>query len=156
MRIALGCDHRGRSALASVIRHLESRGHETAVFDGAPGAPPDAPRDYPDGAYLVGRAVAEGAADRGVLVCGSGIGMSIAANKVQGVRAALVHVPAQAEATRRHNDANVLCIAGDEARGEEIPRILDAFLTAPFEGGRHARRVEKIAAIERGEDPRGI
>ena len=90
----------------------------------------------------------------GVLICGSGIGMSIAANKVAGVRAALVHDIASAELSRRHNDANVLCLSGDElADDAQILGIVNAWLAASFEGGRHARRVNKIAAIERGENP---
>ncbi|RMD62319.1 MAG: RpiB/LacA/LacB family sugar-phosphate isomerase, partial [Planctomycetota bacterium] len=95
-------------------------------------------------------------ADRGVLICGSGIGMCIAANKVKGVRAALVSDELSAEMSRRHNDANVLCLAADLLGDRLIERIVEIWLATPFEGGRHARRVAKIAAIERGEDPRSV
>ena len=109
--------------------------------------------DYPDDAYLVARAVADGDADRGILSCGSGIGMSIAANKVNGVRAALVFDEVAAARSRRHNDANVLCLSPELTPVDQIRKIVDVWLAEPFEGGRHAKRVAKIAAIERGEDP---
>jgi ribose 5-phosphate isomerase B len=111
--------------------------------------------DYPDGAYLVARAVSEGSVERGVLVCGSGIGVSMAANKVPGVRAALVFDAEAATGTRQHNDANVLCLSGNRTDVTSMPSIVDAFLSTEFEGGRHTRRVDKMAAIERGEDPTG-
>lgn len=113
-------------------------------------------RDYPDEAWQVGKAVASSAAERGVLVCGSGIGVCIAANKVTGVRAALACSEKAAEMSRRHNDANVLCLSGDTMPADLIERAVDAFLTTEFEGGRHARRVEKILAIEQGRDPAAI
>lgn len=109
--------------------------------------------DYPDMAYGLATAVAEGRADRGILVCGSGIGMSIAANKVKGVRAALCHDDLTAEMSRRHNDANVLCMSADLLGQPLIEKIVQVWLGTEFEGGRHGRRVEKIAAIERGADP---
>jgi len=149
MKIALGSDHRGTDAVRALVAHLQARGHEPEVLGDDSGEP----TDYPDSANVVGRAVAAGDAAVGVLVCGSGIGMSIAANKVPGVRAGLACDARAAEMTRRHNDANVLCLAADRGDAEEMKRIVDAFLGAEFEGGRHRRRVDKIEAIERGEDP---
>ncbi len=112
--------------------------------------------DYPDAAWPVAAAVSSGDADRGVLICGSGIGMSIAANKVRGIRAALVHDEVGADMSRRHNDANVLCLPADLLGPRLIERILTTFMTTDFDGGRHARRVAKIAAIENGDDPREL
>jgi ribose 5-phosphate isomerase B len=150
MKIALGTDHRGRD----VARHLEQllmqQRHEVSfLFEG-----PNGCSDYPDAAWPVAQAVATGQADRGVLICGSGIGMSIAANKVRGIRAALVHDEVGADMSRRHNDANVLCLPADLLGQRLMERILNTFLATGFDGGRHARRIEKIAAIENGEDPR--
>jgi ribose 5-phosphate isomerase B len=149
MKIALGSDHRGDDAVAALVPWLEAQGYELLILSPNDGAS----RDYPDEAWLVGRAVASGEADRGVLVCGSGIGVCIAANKVTGVRAALAASRRTAEMSRRHNDANVLCLSGDAKPIETIEEIVEAFLTTDFEGGRHERRVSKIAAIERGEKP---
>lgn len=149
MRIALGSDHRGSDIVISLVGLLREAGHEPIVLGACSGEP----CDYPDNAWLVGCAVRDGDADRGILACGSGIGMCIAANKVRGVRAALVQDVAGASASRRHNNANVLCLAGDRLSGDEVGPIVDAFLSTEFEGGRHARRVEKMAAIERGVDP---
>ncbi len=149
MKIALGSDHRGTDAVAALVDHLRAGGHEAVVL--GPCAADSC--DYPDAAYAVGQAVANGDADRGVLVCGSGIGVSIAANKVTGVRAAMVADTDAAGMTRRHNDANVLCMSGDRLSNADVLAIADVFIATGFEGGRHARRVDKIAAIERGEDP---
>jgi len=153
MRIALGSDHRGAEAIRALVEHLRGRGHEALVLGPCTPDREVASCDYPDAAYAVAHAVADGDVERGILVCGSGIGVSIAANKVDGVRAALAFDVEAAEMTRRHNDANVLCISGDRATTDEVIAMADAFLAAPFEGGRHGRRVAKIAAIERGEDP---
>ena len=112
--------------------------------------------DYPNSAWLVGRAVTDGEADRGILVCGSGIGMAMASNKVAGVRAVLAHDVIEAEMSRRHNDANVLCLPGDRMAPDEIEAIIATWLSTDFEGGRHARRVGKLASIEQGEDPATI
>lgn len=152
MNIALGSDHRGDGAVADLAARLGAAGHEVNVL-GATG--PDC-RDYTDVAWLVARAVAGGAAERGVLVCGSGIGMSMAANKVPGVRAALAADAHDAEMSRRHNDANVLCLSAERRSAEEIAAIVDHWLGTDFEGGRHARRIAKMTAIERGEDPAAI
>jgi ribose 5-phosphate isomerase B len=152
MKIALGSDHRGVEALEALRAALAAAGHAIDVLgvcdpDGC---------DYPDIAFPIAVAVAAGEADYGVLVCGSGNGMAMAANKVAGVRAALGRDALAAAMSRRHNDANVLCLSSDAASPAELVAIVTAFLDAPFEGGRHARRVAKIAAIERGEDPRMI
>ena len=150
MKIALGMDHRGKDVGRVLTTGLPGLGHEVHVL----GPCNEDTCDYPDVTWPVARAVAAGEADRGILVCGTGIGASIAANKVSGVRAALVHDETTAELSRRHNDANVLCLAGDALTDEaRILQIVNVWLATPFDGGRHARRVEKIAAIERGENP---
>ena len=114
------------------------------------------PSDYPDVSYSVGRAVADDQATMGILICGTGIGACIAANKVPGVRAALVHDVDTAELSRSHNDANVLCLSGDSLSDHGAAQLVDRWLAAQFEGGRHARRVDKITAIERGEGAASI
>jgi len=149
MRIAIGADHRGADALRAIVPVLEARGHQVAVM----GRCDAGPCDYPDHAYLVGQAVRQDEAERGILICGSAIGMAIAANKILGIRAAVVHDESGAQLSRRHNDANVLCLSGDNTDSKTIERLVDIWLEAPFDGGRHARRVSKIAAIERGENP---
>lgn len=152
MKIALGSDHRGDAVATAVIAHLKSLGHSVLVL----GACGPQPRDYPDQAWEVSNAVAKGESERGILLCGSGIGVCIAANKIKGVRAALVHDELSATMSRSHNDANVLCLAADTTPQKEILAIIEAWLKTPFEGGRHDRRVRKIAAMERGQDPRQI
>lgn len=152
MNIVLGTDHRGTGPAKILLDHLRSAGHEVNLLSDC-----DASTcDYPEPAFTVGRAVNEGRAQRGILLCGSGIGMSIAANKVPGVRAALVHDELTAQMSRGHNDANVLCMSADLLGQRLIEKIVDIWLATEFEGGRHARRVHKIAAIERGEDPSSI
>jgi ribose 5-phosphate isomerase B len=146
MKIAIGTDHRGLAHRDALAARLREAGHVVTDCGGqAPG-----PIDYPAPALAVGRLVAGGGADLGVLVCGSGIGVSIAANKVRGVRAALCHTPEQAAGTRRHNDANVLCLSGDAVNPAQAVAILDAFLATGFEGGRHADRVRMITEYENG------
>jgi RpiB/LacA/LacB family sugar-phosphate isomerase len=142
----VGSDHRGFALRQRIRAWLAERGHP--VRDHGCGGPE--PCDYPDYAFAVARAVAATPGAFGVLVCGSGIGMSIVANKVPGVRAALCVTPEMARQSRRHNDANVIVLGADLAAPEENLRILEAWLGATFEGGRHARRVEKIV---RGECP---
>ena len=156
MKIVIGADHRGREALTGLQALAELTEHHVQVL--ADACPNEHTRscDYPDMAYPVARVVADGDADYGILLCGTGIGMSIAANKVPGVRAALVHDEMSAELARRHNDANVLCLAADLLGFTVIDRIIRAFLNTPFDGGRHLRRKLKIAAIERGDDPRSV
>lgn len=152
MKIALGSDHRGDDAADALAEHLRSAGHDVSII-GERG--PDS-RDYPDAAWQVGRTVADGDADVGVLLCGSGNGVAIAANKIDGIRAAVAGDEQAAEMARRHNDANVLAVGTDHLDDHRIGSIVDAWLNAPFDGGRHARRVRKIAAIERGIDPTTI
>lgn len=149
MKIAISADHRGVEALSRITLLLQNHGCEVLDLSGGV----DKTCDYPDMAYPVAMAVATGTADRGILVCGSGIGMSIAANKVKRVRAALVHDEIGAGMSRRHNDANVLCLPADLLGVRIIERIIVCWLDTEFEGGRHARRVSKITAIEEGRDP---
>lgn len=151
LRIVLGADHRGIAQAQRLCEHLERAGHEAKIL-----LPCEGPCDYPDQAYVVGQAIRNGEADFGILICGTSIGMSIAANKIPGVRAAVVHDELTAGLSRAHNDANVLCLSGDLLGQHLIERITDTWLSTEFEGGRHERRTRKIAAIERGEDPRNI
>jgi ribose 5-phosphate isomerase B len=144
MRIALGSDHRGFETKKRVAALLQKMGHE--VLDLGPASSESV--DYPDYAFEVARAVSEGRVDRGILACGTGIGMCIAANKVPGVRAAPCHDTVTAEMSRRHNDANVLCLSADMLGEELIDNMVKIWLECAFEGGRHARRVEKIAKFE--------
>jgi RpiB/LacA/LacB family sugar-phosphate isomerase len=138
--IALGADHGGFELKEAIKRHLEARGVTVADF----GTHSKASVDYPDFAHAVARSVAQGKTEFGVLVCTTGVGISIAANKVPGVRAALVADEETAALARRHNDANVLCLAGRTTAPEQAALILDAFLKTGFEGGRHERRVKKM------------
>ena len=144
MRIAIGSDHRGFALKEALKELLAELGHEWVDL----GCQGEEAVDYPDIARPVAEAVAAGEYERGILICGSGVGMSIAANKVKGVRAALCHDTFAGRLTRRHNDANVLCLGGwciGRGVAEDIVRV---FLSEDFEGGRHARRVEKIRAME--------
>lgn len=145
MKIAVGNDHRGVAVKQRVVGLLTELGHEVQDV----GANGPASTDYPDSALQVAEAVGGGAADRGVLVCATGHGMCIAANKVAGVRAANCRDLIDAELSRRHNDANVICLSADLIGEELIDRMVRAWLATEFEGGRHARRVDKIAAYER-------
>lgn len=142
MRIAVGSDHRGIELKQAIIDLLKKLGHEYRDF----GCYNADPVDYPDIARDVAMAV--GKFDHGILICGSGIGMSIAANKVKGIRAALCCNLLNAERARLHNDANVLCL-GQEIVGRDMALdIVKAYLSTGFEGGRHSRRIEKIRGIE--------
>jgi len=146
MRVAIGSDHAGFEQKEQLRAHLTEQGHEVADL-GTDSA--DESVDYPDYAIAVGKRVARGDADYGVLVCGTGLGMAIAANKVEGVRAVNVTDPEFARLAREHNDANVVSVSGrfiPEALNE---RIVDAFLATAFGGGRHANRVDKITQAER-------
>jgi ribose 5-phosphate isomerase B len=145
MRIAVGTDHRGFQIRARVIDLLQRLGHEVEDL----GAFTGEAVDYPDIAAHVARKVGRGEVDRGILICGTGLGMCIAANKVPGVRAAPCHDDLTAEMSRRHNDANVLCLSADLLGERLIDRMVELWLSTPFEGGRHARRVDKISALER-------
>lgn len=152
MKIALGADHRGIETARSIAEHLKRQGHETVVF----GPAGSESCDYPEPAYGVATSVAEGRAERGVLICGTGIGVSIAANKVRGVRAAVVHDELTTQLSRSHNDANVVCLSGDLLGQRLMEKIVGLFISTEFEGGRHARRLGKIEAIERGENPADV
>ena len=140
MKIAAGADHAGFGLKDAVVKHLRSRGHQVVDF----GAESDAAVDYPIYAHIAADAVQSGEAERGLLVCGTGIGMCIAANRHHGVRAAVCHTPYLAEMSRRHNNANVLCLAGRLLSVDEALAIVEVWLATPFEGGRHERRAELI------------
>jgi len=145
MRIAVGSDHAGFHLKEEIRAHLERRGIEYTDF----GAFSDQATDYPDLAAAVGAEVAGGRFDRGILVCGTGIGMSIAANKIPGIRAALAGDAETARLGREHNDANILALGGRVMPTDRALAAVDAFLSASFSGGRHQQRVDKIAALER-------
>ncbi len=145
MKIAIGCDHRGYQLKSRILPLLQQCGH--TVID--VGTDDGASVDYPDFAAIVARSVSAGEVDRGILICGTGVGMAITANKFPGVRATTVHDEMTAEMCRRHNDVNVLCLSGDMLGQRPLDTLLDIWLTTEFEGGRHARRVEKISGIER-------
>lgn len=145
MKISIASDHAGFEQKQQLAAYLAECGHE--VLDRGPAD--DSRVDYPDFAELVARDVAAGEAERGVLVCGTGIGMAIAANKVNGIRAANVTSAEFAALSREHNDANVITVSGRFVSLEENERILDAFVATEFGGGRHAGRVEKIMALEK-------
>jgi ribose 5-phosphate isomerase B len=145
MKIAVGNDHRGVTVKQRLLGLLKELGHEVDDL-GANGA---ASVDYPDYAILVAESVRAGSVDRGILVCGTGHGMCIAANKVAGVRAANCRDVIDAELSRRHNDANVMCLSADLIGEEQIEKMVKTWLITDFEGGRHARRTEKIATYEK-------
>ncbi|MEY2712654.1 MAG: hypothetical protein RL461_805 [Planctomycetota bacterium] len=149
MRISLGSDHRGVTLVQSFVAQLRGAGHDPVVLGECSGAS----CDYPDIAWLVANSVARGESDRGILVCGTGIGMCIAANKIDGIRAALASDELAAQLSRSHNDANVLCLSADLIGPILAKRILDVWMSTTFEGGRHERRLAKITRIEHGEAP---
>ena len=145
MRIAIGCDHRGLNLQQFVIKLIAEAEHSYEDF----GCYTTDSIDYPDIAQKVGGAVAKGDFECGILICSTGIGMSIAANKVKGIRAALCHDVFSARRARQHNDANILCLGAGEEQGKEpVAEIVNAFLTNEFEGGRHQRRVDKLRDME--------
>lgn len=145
MKVAIASDHAGFDAKESIKQQLDQKGIEYQDL-GTNCA--DVSVDYPDFAERVGHAVVSGEAERGILVCGSGIGISIAANKIPGIRAALAWNAETAQLARHHNDANVIAIGGRTTAMATIREIVDEFLTNNFDGGRHARRVEKITQLE--------
>ena len=149
VRIAIGSDHAGYELKEALAPSLRAAGHELVDV----GADSEESVDYPDPAARAARMVGGGEADRAVIVCGSGVGVSIVANKVDGVRAVNAHDPGEAEMSRRHNDVNVLTLAGRRLEPADAEPIVDTFLSTEFEGGRHARRVEKIAALEDRTSP---
>lgn len=146
MRIAAGFDHAGYPLKETIVAALEGAGHDVVDC----GTDSEEPVDYPVHAAQAASMVADGDADLAVLACGTGSGVSIVANKHHGVRAVNARDPEDAEMARRHNDANVLALAGRKLGAGEVQAIIDAFLSAEFEGGRHQRRVEQIAMIENG------
>ncbi|NLI13997.1 ribose 5-phosphate isomerase B [Pelotomaculum propionicicum] len=145
MKIALGCDHGGYRLKEEIAAHLKDSGIEYSDF----GTFSEDPVDYPDLALKIAEAVQKGDFDRGVLCCGTGIGVAITANKVPGIRAAQCHDTFSARASREHNDANILTMGG-RVIGPGLARdIIDVWLESEFTGGRHARRVDKISSIEK-------
>lgn len=147
MKIALACDHGGYKLKECIKSYLQELGVEYIDF----GTYSEESVDYPDFAYKAAKAIVNGEADRGIFICGTGIGISMAANKVRGIRAALCYNIFAAEMSRRHNNANVLCLGG-RVLGEELAKaIVKVWLETPFEGGRHERRINKIAEIEKTE-----
>jgi ribose 5-phosphate isomerase B len=143
-RIAIGCDHRGFGLKEPIVSFLQNEGYSYQDF----GCHSTQPVDYPDIAKKVGEAVARGSFDQGILICSTGIGMCMAANKIRGIRAALCHNVFVAQRARQHNDANVLCLAGEDVDTTVALEIVKTFLTTDFEGGRHTRRVSRIRALE--------
>ncbi len=144
MHIALGCDHRGLSIKQAVMEYLPELGYDYCDF----GCYEGESVDYPDIAQRVAESVASGEFDLGVLICGTGIGMSIAANKVKGIRAALCYDAYAALRSRQHNNANILCLKGEDIEASLAIEIVRTYLGANFEGGRHVRRLDKIKALE--------
>jgi ribose 5-phosphate isomerase B len=150
MKIVIAADHRGQGVKEKIAVLLTELGHQVLDM----GTNSSKSCDYPDVAFPAAKAVAESKAEKGVLICGSGIGMDICANKVPGCRAALCHDELTAQLSRRHNNANVLCLASDVLGEELMRRIVCSWLDTDFEaGGRHERRVRKLGWIEQGRDP---
>ena len=144
MKVAIACDHAALELKNAVKKHLTDRGFEVVDFGiNEPGSV-----DYPDYALPVAEAVASGKADKGILICGTGIGMSICANKVKGIRCALCSDTFSARATREHNDANVLALGAGITGPNLAKRMVEIFLSTEFEGGRHARRVALVDGIQ--------
>ena len=147
MKLAIGSDHGGFRLKEAIKTYLLAHDYEVTDF----GTESEDSCDYPDFALPVAEAVAKGEYDRGILICGTGIGIDIVANKVKGVRAALCHDTFSAEACRNHNDANILTM-GERIVGEGLAlKIVETFLNSDFEGGRHQRRVDKIKALEENQ-----
>ena len=143
MKLSLACDHGGLELKLAIKAHLEAQGHEVVDF----GTHDHASCDYPDYAAPAARAVADGSCERGILVCTTGIGVSIVANKIDGVRCALLSDPISARLTRQHNDTNMMAL-GQGMVGEKLAlEIVDIWLGTAFEGGRHQRRVDKVNAL---------
>lgn len=147
MRISVASDHRGFQIKEQIVELLRSKGHD--VDDAGTCGPESV--DYPDFAAIVARKISAGEADRGILICGTGIGMAIAANKFKGVRAAPCTDEVTAEISRRHNDLNVLCLSADLVSARTAERMIETWINTDFEGGRHLRRIEKIGELEKCE-----
>ena len=152
MKIAIGSDHRGYDIKQQILAIATELGHECIDF----GTSDNNPVDYPDLAYLAAMAVSRKEADRAILACATGIGMSMAANKVKGIKAALCHDELSAQISRDHNNANVLCLSAEQIGVVLLRKMLEVWLNTDFSGGRHERRVRKIEAIEEGKDPREL
>jgi ribose 5-phosphate isomerase B len=144
MKIAVASDHRGYHLKEKVISLLKTKGHE--IVDEGPST--DESVDYPDFAALVASKVSDGTVERGILICGTGLGMAIAANKFPRVRAAACVDEVTAELSRRHNDLNVLCLSGDLLSSRSTERLVEIWMDTEFEGGRHQRRLDKILDME--------
>ena len=144
MKVAVASDHRGFDAKVQVRTYLETAGHNVTDF----GCNNASSCDYPDTGLPGALAIASGECDRGIFFCGTGIGMAMTANKVRGIRAALCHDELTAEMSRRHNNANVLCLPADLLGDELIRRVVDVWLRTDYEGGRHDRRLQKITEFE--------
>ncbi len=152
MKIVVGSDHRGFKAKEVIKSIVTQLGHECIDV----GTDSNDPVDYPDHTYLAAMTVSQNKADRGILICGTGIGTSITANKIKGIRAALCHDELTAQISRDHNDANVLCLSGDLTGEVLIRKMVEVWLSTEFSGGRHQRRINKITAIEEGKEPRQV
>ncbi len=152
MKIAVASDHRGYTVKEKIRVVLSELGHEINDF----GCYDERSVDYPDLAYAAAIEVTENRADKAILICSSGMGMCIAANKVKGIRAVTCYDEVNIRVSRTHNDANVLCLAGDLVHSENLRKMIDIWLNTEFTGGRHERRLKKIIAIEEGKDPRNI
>lgn len=144
MKIAIGCDHAGPALKAEILAHLDEKGIEYTDF----GIQEGEKVDYPEKAEEVCRKIADGSYDMGILICGTGVGMSMCANKIKGIRAACCSDYFSAKYTRAHNDANVLCIGARVLGAGLAAELIDVFIETPFEGGRHQRRIDKITDIE--------
>ena len=145
LKIAIASDHRGLKIKNRLIQSLQASGYQ--LFD--QGTDSDQPVDYPDYARIVAEKVSKGEAERGILICGTGIGMSIAANKFEGVRAASCYDEVMVEMSRRHNDVNILCLPGDLIGDRSVDDLVKMWLKTEFDGGRHLQRIEKITELER-------
>lgn len=148
MKIAVASDHRGFHIKDRILSQIKELHHEAQDL----GPSNSEICDYPDFGAKAAQAVSDGTVDRAILICGSGIGMCIVANKFKGVRAALCHDDLSAEMSRRHNDANVMCLSADLLGERLASRMIELWLSTPFEGGRHARRIAKIAEYEQSAD----
>ena len=145
LKIAIASDHRGLKIKNRLIQSLQASGYQ--LLD--QGTDSDQPVDYPDYARIVAEKVSKGEAERGILICGTGIGMSIAANKFEGVRAASCYDGVMVEMSRRHNDVNILCLPGDLIGDRSVDDLVKMWLKTEFDGGRHLQRIEKITELER-------
>ncbi|MCH8271882.1 MAG: ribose 5-phosphate isomerase B [Candidatus Marinimicrobia bacterium] len=142
-KIALGADHAGFELKEQIAKYLKEKGYEVKDF----GAYSTDSIDYPDPAYSTAKSVSEHSSDVGILICGTGIGMSMVANKLPGVRAALCNSVETAQISKKHNNANVLCLGGRVEHTDSVEKIVDEWLNAKFEEGRHKRRVDKIHSL---------